>query len=262
VPFGRLVKDSQYGLSISCSKDGNVPILGMKNINNGLINFQDLAYVKVSDTTAKKYTVNCGEILFNRTNSLDHVGKTGIIISDIFAVFASYLVRFRLKTTQSIPHFINYLFNTYNGRNYLRRLATPGVCQHNINQSELKKHFFIPLPPLPEQKRIAEILSTWDEVIEYTRKLIEAGKRREKGLMQQLFTGKKRLPGFDGEWKEFKLGELFSERVETNRQDLPLLAITGNRGVIPADEIERRDSSSADKSRYKRIAWGILVTIQ
>jgi type I restriction enzyme S subunit len=105
-------------------------------------------------------------------------------------------------------------------------------------------------------KKIAEILSTWDKDIEKTRELISAKKRLKKGLMQQLLTGKKRFREASGQWKEYTLGELFDERIELNIGHLPLLAITGNRGVILASEIERKDSSAADKSRYKRIVPG------
>jgi type I restriction enzyme S subunit len=130
------------------------------------------------------------------------------------------------------------------------------VGQHNINQSELQKQFIVPLPPLPEQNKIADILCIWDEAIEQSRKLINAKKRRKKALMQQLLTGRKRLPGFEEKWKELTLGDLFDERTECNNHHLPLLAITGSRGVILASEIERKDSSAVDKSRYKRIAPG------
>ena len=64
------------------------------------------------------------------------------------------------------------------------------------------------LPPLPEQKKIADCLSTWDCAIEKQSALINALTERKKALMQQLLTGKKRLPGFEGEWKEVKLGDI------------------------------------------------------
>jgi len=96
----------------------------------------------------------------------------------------------------------------------------------------------------------------WDEAIEQARKLIDARKRRKKALMQQLLTGKRRLPGFNGSWREYHLGNVFNERREVNGDYLPLLAITGSRGVIPASEIERKDSSNPDKSRYKIIRRG------
>jgi type I restriction enzyme S subunit len=74
--------------------------------------------------------------------------------------------------------------------------------------------------------------------------------------MQQLLKRKKRLLGFNGDWKEYSMGSLFKERKETNFNHLPLLAITGNKGIIHASEIERKDSSNSDKSKYKRIMPG------
>jgi len=125
----------------------------------------------------------------------------------------------------------------------------------HVHKKDIIGQWF-PLPPNSEQKKIAEILSTWDEAIEQTRKLIEAKKRHKKALMQQLLTGKRRLPEFSEPWREFPLGDLFDERIKVNNHQLPLLAITGSRGIIPASEIRRKDSSTADKSKYKRIAPG------
>ena len=79
--------------------------------------------------------------------------------------------------------------------------------QGNLS-ADIIKNLQIPLPPLPEQKKIADCLSTWDSAIEKQSALINALTDRKKALMQQLLTGKKRLPGFEGEWKEVKLGSL------------------------------------------------------
>ena len=74
--------------------------------------------------------------------------------------------------------------------------------------------------------------------------------------MQQLLTGKKRLPGFSGEWIDVKLGDVFSERVETNNQNLELLSVTGTNGVVPRSTIDIKDNSSEDKSKYLKICKG------
>jgi type I restriction enzyme S subunit len=74
--------------------------------------------------------------------------------------------------------------------------------------------------------------------------------------MQQLLTGKTRVKGAKGKRIKAKLGELFDERVERNRIDLPLLSITADRGVVSRDELSKRDTSSEDKSKYLRIAPG------
>ncbi len=111
----------------------------------------------------------------------------------------------------------------------------------------------IAIPLLPEQKEIEKYIQLWDTAIEKQSELIEKLKLRKRALMQQLLTGKKRLPGFSGEWKEVKLGDVFDERNETNRDDLPLLSITGEKGVIYQSDSDKRDISNDDKTKYKRI---------
>src|SRR5699024_12878596 len=77
------------------------------------------------------------------------------------------------------------------------------------------------------------------------------------GLMQQLLTGKKRFPEFEGEeWVEVKLGEVFTERKEKECPHVDLVAITTERGVSDRDKLDRKDTSSSNKDNYKRIAPG------
>ena len=75
--------------------------------------------------------------------------------------------------------------------------------------------------------------------------------------MQQLLTGKRRSEEFKGQdWQEVRLGKIFKERKETNRTDLPLLSITADRGVINRDELDKKDTSTEDKSKYKTDSSG------
>ncbi|OAG71771.1 restriction endonuclease subunit S [Gluconobacter japonicus] len=85
--------------------------------------------------------------------------------------------------------------------------TTGGSSQRALTIEKLEQLYF-PLPPLPEQKKIAAILSTWDRAIEGTEKLLSNSQQQKKAFMQQLLTGKKRLPGFTGEWRKHKLGEI------------------------------------------------------
>lgn len=112
-----------------------------------------------------------------------------------------------------------------------------------------------PLPPIPEQIKITEILSTWDKAIEMVGKQIEAKQILKKGLMQKLLTGKTRFKDFTSQWRAVKLCNLFSERNE-NDISLELLSITANEGVIPRDDVGRKDTSNVDKSNYKVIKPG------
>ncbi len=118
------------------------------------------------------------------------------------------------------------------------------------------KDYPLPLPPEDEQLKIADILDDCDKHANLTERLIAAKQERRSWLMQQLLTGKKRLPGFERAWQTVYLGDVFANRVETNRTDLPLVAITGSGGVVGRDELNRRDTSSEDKSKYLRICPG------
>lgn len=115
-------------------------------------------------------------------------------------------------------------------------------------------------PPLPEQKKIAEILGGCDEAIEAQERLIALKQQRKKGLMQQLLTGKTRFPQFAGKpWREVRLGDVFSVRKESNREDLELLSVTAEGGVVKRDGLNRKDTSSEDKSKYKRVCPGDIA---
>lgn len=100
------------------------------------------------------------------------------------------------------------------------------------------------------------MLSTWDTAINEIERLIAAKEDAKKGLMQQLLTGRNRLEEFNKQWREFHLGDLFVERTERGNDHLPLLSITRDEGVIPREDVDRKDTSSEDKSKYLRICPG------
>ncbi len=114
----------------------------------------------------------------------------------------------------------------------------------------------IDIPPLPEQKSIAAILSAWDCAIEVLNQQILAKELRRKAAMQRLLTGRLRFPKFTGRWTTIRLGDVFKNRVDTGRQDLPLLSITADSGVVGRETLERKDTSSEDKNTYLRICPG------
>ena len=207
--LGSITEMSQYGLSTCASEKGEIPLLRMVNIEGGKVTYNNLVYIDIPGSEQSKYLVEKYDLLFNRTNSLDHVGKMGIVTNPRAAVFASYIVRFQLNTSVAFPPFVNYFFNTPESRSRLKKLATPGVSQYNINQSELKRSFLITLPPLLEQRKISETLTIWDEAIEKAHELIKAKERHKTALIQQLLTGRQRLKNAVGdEWRVRVLGEL------------------------------------------------------
>lgn len=257
VQLGR-VASTQYGITTTATEAGSIPMLGMKDLDDGKVLLRDVMRIELSKHDIDAYRLVDGDILFNRTNSADLVGKTGIFRDgqDEPYVFASYLVRIAVDRKKADPDFICLFMNAHIAQCRLRALATPGVSQYNINPTNLRKDFLVPLPPLREQKRIGAIAAEWEAALESTSRLIEARSAYKKGLMQRLLKGKQQIPGSSDPWLECKLGEVFRERKEINRVNLPLLSVTGNRGVILHSESGRKDSSADDKSKYKRIVPG------
>jgi type I restriction enzyme S subunit len=186
VKIGELLNATQYGTNAANDSNGNLKIVGMKDIQNGKILITGLMTTNLPKKEKDKFLLKKGDILINRTNSYDLVGKVGLFNSNIEAVFASYLVRLVLKMDMVDPFYLNYYLNSYKAQTIIKRIATKAVSQANINPTEFKKFCEVPLPPLPEQKAIASLLSVWDEAIEKTERLIEVKERRFKWLRIEL----------------------------------------------------------------------------
>ena len=158
----------------------------MKDIQNGKVLTVDLTTSNLSDAERARYLLNRGDLLINRTNSYDLVGKVGIFESDEEVAFASYLVRLEIDKAQIRPEYLNYWLNGYLAQAVIKKIATRAISQANVNPTELKKHCHVPLPPFPEQTAIASLLSIWDLVIEKTERLIAAKEREFTALTQKL----------------------------------------------------------------------------
>ena len=139
---------------------------------------------------------------------------------------------------------------------YYNRVSTGSLVEKQRVHFSQFLDFVLPLPSINERAQIASILTTQDKVIELKEKRLAEKQRQKKYLMQQLLTGKKRLPGFNGAWKADRLGKMFLERKETNCEGLQMLAITGTQGIIPRRELDLKDNSSEDKSKYLRVCVG------
>ena len=162
--LGELLTQAQYGLSVKGNPEGNYPILRMTNQVNGKICGENLQYVEITGGDFKKFRVEKGDILFNRTNSFELVGRTAIFdISGDF-VFASYLIRLKTTTEKLNPFFLNHYFNCEEIQLRLKSIATRAVSQSNISATRLKG-FIIPLPDIEEQEDIVEKLDMLDSKV-------------------------------------------------------------------------------------------------
>jgi restriction endonuclease S subunit len=230
-----ILTEAQYGLSLPMHPRGQYPILRMAAIQDGGVSLEDLKYVDLPEKIAAQYLLHHGDILFNRTNSGDLVGKVGVYRSNTAAVFASYLVRLKVKPHLVDPYFLGSLLDTHPIQCRIRRYATPGVQQVNINASNLQK-VSITLPGgekgLEEQRAIARILDAADAAIERTRTAIEKARQLRLAIVQQFFeAGVGRIASADRPGNSLAKGW----RLEATSK---LLAGEPKNGISPRTEAE------------------------
>lgn len=230
--------------------ENGTPFLRSQNVNDNKLILKGVKYIpkhindKMKGTLVKRH-----DVLLNITGA--SIGRS-CVVPDNFEIgnVNQHVCIVRLKKDELNPEFVQGFLSTYQGQKTIFR-SQLGGNREGLNHQGVRG-IDVPQPKLPEQKAIAKILSTWDKAIENLTQLIFEKQQKKKALMQQLLTRKKRFPGYDGEWKELKLGEYFTERKESKIEDLPLLSI-GSSGVYPQTESNKKDTSNTDKAKYKRI---------
>jgi type I restriction enzyme S subunit len=163
VPLGELISETQYGTAAPANTEGlGLPVLRMNNLTReGRIDLTDMKFVELDADEVDRFTVKKGDLLFNRTNSRDLVGKTAVWNHDEAVAFAGYLIRVRFYPARVIPEYVAAYLNSPYGKTALFGRAKPSVNMANINASDLRT-IPIPLPSLEKQRRISDILEEAD----------------------------------------------------------------------------------------------------
>ena len=191
-----IVDEFQYGLSVPMFTSGELPILRMGNIQEGDVVLTGLKYVTLPARIVVPCMLKRGDVLFNRTNSQELVGKIGIYRSDVPAVFASYLIRLKTNPDQVNSYFLGQLLDSHDVQCRIKRYATPGVQQVNINATNLGKTL-IPFPSgsrsLDAQSEIAAILEQADTTIRAFVPKLEGLTALKRALSSDLFSGRIRV---------------------------------------------------------------------
>lgn len=155
VELGSVVQETQYGLSLNAGSEGRYPMLRMMNIEDGLCVENDIKYVDLNAKDFEAYRLVRGDVLFNRTNSYELVGRTGVYELEGDHVFASYLVRIKTNPEKLEPKFLTLYLNSDLGRRQVLAYATKAVSQANVNASNLLR-VRLPLPPLDVQEQLLD----------------------------------------------------------------------------------------------------------
>jgi type I restriction enzyme, S subunit len=189
----RLLSASDYGISTSVGPEGAIGVLRMGDIQDGEIILRKLGFV---DDVDEELMLQKNDLLFNRTNSLDQIGKVGMVrnLPDFPLSFASYLVRFRMKD-KVCPEYASLFMNSAYGKMFSRMEALPSIGQANLNPDRYS-YLRFPLPPISEQKEILDKLNSQqnhlNKLKSVTEKTINLLQERRTALISAAVTGKLR----------------------------------------------------------------------
>jgi type I restriction enzyme S subunit len=177
-PIGDLLESASYGTSEKAGPTGEFPVLRMNNITRtGELDFTDLKFMDLAASLHDRYLVRAGDVLFNRTNSADLVGKTGIYRESKPMAYAGYLIRLRV-TRENDPEFLAGFLNSGYSKRMLRGMCKSIIGMANINATEIQT-MRIPQPPLQLQREFARRVTAVEK--------LKATQRASLGELDTLF---------------------------------------------------------------------------
>lgn len=183
-----LLLEVKYGSSSKAGAEGKYPMLRMNNITyDGTWDLKDLKYIDLTEKDLPKYLAKKGDILFNRTNSKDLVGKTAVFQEETPMAFAGYLVRARTNELANPDYIAGYL-NSPHGKATLRHMCKNIVGMANINAQEFQ-NILIPHPPIEVQLEYVQLLNQIRQAERPLRKALNETKALFNSLVQRAFKG-------------------------------------------------------------------------
>ena len=215
----------EYGTAAKSSTQGEVPVVRMGNIQNGRIDWDDLVYTSDKAEIAR-YSLRPGDVLFNRTNSPELVGKTAIYRGERPALFAGYLVRVNQIGQVTSGPYVAHFLNSPRAREHGKSVKTDGVNQSNINGTKLQEYPFPSCSPA-EQAEIVRILDARLEAAEALDKEVAASFARADALRQSIL-------------KKAFSGELVSQDPDDEPAQALLARIRASRGGDSTTKPRRR----------------------
>lgn len=242
-----------------------VPYLRVANVQDGHVDLTEVKTIEIEQDKLERYSLKYGDVLMNEGGDYDKLGRGDVWLGQIEPCLHQNHV-FAVRPNQDIvdSFFLAALAASNYGKTYFLSCAKRSTNLASINSTQIKE-FPVLVPPLPEQKKIAKILSTWDKAISTTEKLIDASQQQKKALMQQLLTGKKRLVDpdtgkvFEGEWKTIKIKDVFKAKTTRAKDsNYTTYSVTKN-GIVSQENYFNKSVASQDTSNYKVIEFGDFV---
>jgi type I restriction enzyme, S subunit len=238
--LNELIQATQLGGNYQNSeRETPWPLIKMGNMARGSVSLSKMEYVVSTTPPNPRDRLRRGDVIFNTRNTLDLVGKVCIWNEELpEAYFNSNIMRLSFWAEHvASQRYMNYVLNSERVISALRGIATGTTSVAAIYYRDLAK-VSIPLPPKKEQRAIAEALSDADALIESLESLIAKKRAIKQGAMQELLSGRRRLPGFSKQWEAKKIGDVLSimhgksqHNVASSDGLYPILATGGQIGT-------------------------------
>ena len=252
--LGDLLARLANGLTYDVSITSGYPVSRIETISSGEINYLKVGYI---DNVAgcESYKMQKGDILYSHINSLAHVGKVAYYNGEQDLYHGMNLLLLRVNEKIDSNYLYAYLL-TSQAKHIAQVIAKPAVNQASISTSDIRK-IKLAVPPMEEQRKIAEILGVWDEAIEKQSRLIEKLELRKRALMQRLLTGRTRLPGFTTPWQKRRMKDCFEHITDTSNgcEYLPM-TISARLGLISQKDKFDRVIAGDSLKKYTHIQKG------
>lgn len=228
-----------------------LPYLRVANVQDGHIDLGEVKTIAVERRHVERYTLKAGDILMTEGGDFDKLGRGAVWTAPIpNCLHQNHVFSVRVNSDLVVPQFLSALSGSEYGRGYFLSCAKRSTNLASINSSQLKA-FPVLLPPLEEQRRIAQILSTWDQAIATAERMLSNSQRCTRDLMASMLSGHRRFPGFTGKWRYVDLDAVF-ERVtrKNSTQNTNVLTISGEHGLISQRDYFNKSVASANLSGY------------
>ena len=194
------------GTTAPQNQDGiGLPVTRIETISKGHIDYTRVRHLKLRPQDVEAYRLRAGDVLLSHLNSIKHIGKLARYEGTRPLIHGMNLMRVVFDKQRMDPLFGFYSLSSSRGKRYFESRAKKAINQASLNRKDIGA-FPIHLPPLPEQRKIAAILSSVDDAIEKTQAVIEQVQVVKRGLMQELLT--RGLPGRHTQFKQTELGEI------------------------------------------------------
>lgn len=236
-----------------------LPYLRVANVQDGHLDLDVIKTVAVSHDDVARFSLQPGDVLFTEGGDFDKLGRGTVWRGEVpNCLHQNHVFAVRPSPAKLLPEFLAALASSAHGRRYFQLSSKQSTNLASINSTQLKE-FPVPLPSFDLQRKIVEILRTWDEALEKLTALRRLNVRRRVWFRTHLFTGKIRLSGFSGAWREVRLSDVLHEHGLSSTGAEEVYSVSVHKGLVNQVEHLGRSFSAANTDHYNRVLPGDIV---